>query len=339
MKRIDTYLLLIAVVAVATFGSCTKELDLDEDTRLLLDKKQRLEKLDELFDRSFDEAAEAENDYRKFVEYELLTETQNYLDDPDVKWRNARTDLAIRMNANFARVSATLPTVLFDLYKLKFQTNILNRTLLGQAPQQLRNDERFARFKKEVTDIDAFFDEKINALKQDLKVNEAIINKNWKLENKFVMGTPDNPFAFFIINFDFTMKADNGMDIEKFFFFPYIPKPNASFMPQQDELIYSYLKFPPEDLLAPAEYRVYGSKIFFYFHLRNNVDPFNDGVGKLEREWIFEYEYTLNGNGLSLTQPRMMLSMFPHLLSAEPGDDIYSKYYADGLKEFILVDN
>lgn len=339
MKRIHTYLFLLTTIVISTLNSCTKELDLDEDTRLLLDKKQKLEKLDELFDRSFDQAAEAESDYRKFVEYELLTETQNYLDDPDVKWRNARTDLAVRMNANFARVSSGLPAVLFDLYKLKFQTNILNRTLLGQSPQQLRNDERFARFKKKVADIDVFFDEKIDAMKQDMKSDEALANKNWKLENKFVMGPPDNPFAFFIINFDFTMKANNGMDIEKFFFFPYIPKPNASFMPQQDELMYSYLKLPPEDLLAPAEYRVYGNKIFFYFHLRNNVDPFNDGVGKLEREWIFEYEYILNGNNLTLTKPRMMLSMFPHLLSAEPGDDIYTKYYADGLKEFILNAN
>ena len=240
---------------------------------------------------------------------------------------------AVRMNANFAGISASLPATLFDLYKLKFQTNILNRTLLGQSPQQLRNDERFARFKKKVTDIDAFFDEKINALKQDMKVSEALTNKNWKLENKFVMGPPDNPYSFFIVNFDFTMKAGNGMDIEKFFFFPYVPKPNASFFSQQDELMYSYLKFESEDLLAPAEYRIYGNKIFFYFHLRNNQDPFNDGVGKLEREWIFEYEYALDGNSLTLTKPRMMLSMFPHLLSAEPGDDIYAKYYADELKD------
>lgn len=335
MQTINKYLLLLVAI-VTMCNSCTKKLDLDEDTRLLLDKKQRIEKLDELFDRSFDQATEAESDYRRFVEYELLTETQNYLDDPDVKWRNARTDLAIRMNANFERVSETLPTALFDLYKLKFRTNILNRTLFGQSPQQLRNDDRFTRFKNRVADIDAFFDEKINVSKQDRQVNEALINKNWKLENKFVMGTPDNPYAFFIINFDFMLKANSGMEIEKFFFFPYIPKPNASFFPQQDELTYSYLKFIPEDLLAPAEYGVYGNKIFFYFHLRNNQDPFNDGVGKLEREWIFEYEYTLDGNSLTLTKPRMMLSMFPHLLSAEPGDDIYAKYYADGLKEFVL---
>src|SRR5690606_35974606 len=98
----------------------------------------------------------------------------NYLDDGDVQWRDARTDLAMRMNANFARVSADMPATLFDLYKAKFETNILNRTLLGQSPRQLRFDDRFVKFENRVTEIDAVFDEKIDEAKHALTVNESI---------------------------------------------------------------------------------------------------------------------------------------------------------------------
>lgn len=339
MKKIKITTLLLAAFAVGTLGSCTRELDMDEDTLLLLDKKQKLEQLDELFDLSFEDPLEAENSYRHFVQYELLTETANYLGDGDVQWRNARTDLAVRMNANFARVSAAMPTTLFDLYKTKFETNILNRTLLGQSPRQLRFDERFVKFENRVTEIDAIFDEKIDDAKQSLTVNESITNKNWLLKNKIVGGTAENPHATFIVNFDFVLKGDNGMDIQKFFFFPYIPKPNGSFYTQQDENSYSTQQFGTADLLDPTEYRVYGNKIFFYFHLRSTIDPNQEGVGKVEREWVFEYEYAVRSNSLILSKPRMILSMYPHLLKAEPGDDSYTRYYADGLKEFTLTLN
>ncbi|MBD1431370.1 hypothetical protein H8B06_00910 [Sphingobacterium sp. DN00404] len=336
MKKTTIYLLLLTAFAVNTFTSCKDTLDLDETTLLLLDKQERLDKLDELFDLSFEQPLEAESNYRQFVQYELLTETQNFLDDSDVQWRNARTDLVVRMNANFARASADMPTTLFDLYKAKFETNVLNRTLLGQSPQQLRFDERFELFKARVTEIDAFFDEKIATLKQTLTVNESIINKNWLLRNKTVGGTTENPWTTFIVNFDFTLQADNGMDIQKFFFFPYIPVPNGSFYTQQDENQYSTQGFATADLLSPAEYRVYGNKIFFYFHLRNTLDPNQEGVGKVEREWVFEYEYAVRSNSLTLSKPRMILSIYPHLLKAEPGDDIYTRFYADGIKEFTL---
>ncbi|MGO1669576.1 MAG: hypothetical protein ACTHYC_01960 [Sphingobacterium sp.] len=338
MKITNIYILLITIFAIATLSSCKDTLDLDEDTMLLLEKQEKINKLDQLFDLSFKNALQAESDYRDFVKYELLTETQNYLDDSDVSWRNSRTNLAIRVNANFARVSAELPASMFDLYRLKFETNVLNRTLIGQSPQQLRYDERFAKFRERVEEIETFFDERANTFKANQSINSAIVNKNLILKNKLVSGALGNT-GVYIINFDFTLKEDNGMDIEKFFFFPYIPKPNYSFLSQQDENAYSTNRLPSDDLLSPAMYVTYGNKIFFYFHLRNNTNPFVEGEGKIEREWIFEYEYAVNSNRLTLTKPRMALSMYPHLLTSQPGDEIYKNYYSDGLKEFILSIN
>ena len=130
---------------------------------LFLEKQEKINKLDQLFDLSFKNALQAESDYRDFVKYELLTETQNYLDDSDVSWRNSRTNLAIRVNANFARVSASSLPRMFNLCaRLKFETNVLNRTLIGQSPQQLRYDERFAKFRERVEEIETFFDERAN---------------------------------------------------------------------------------------------------------------------------------------------------------------------------------
>lgn len=335
MKLIRHKLLLLWMLGLL-ISACTKELEQDEYTTLLLNKKEKLQKLDDLFDLSFENASEAEKNYQTFVEYELLTETQNFLEDADISWRNARTDLAIRMNAHFSNLSQNLPDAMFDLYKAKFETNVLNRTLLGQSPQQLRFDDRFEKFKKRVDEIDGFFNEKITDFKKATTTNTDVINKKWLLSNKVVGGTPDNPYGIYVVNFDFTLLADNGMNINRFFFFPYIPKPNGSFYTEQVETAYSTVGFVESDLIGPAEYIIHGHKITFYFHLKNNIDPLLEGVGKPEREWVFEYEYSVSNNRLVLTKPRMVLSMYPHLLSAEPGDDIYQKYYSDRLKEFTL---
>ncbi len=323
---------------VSVFYSCTKELELDESTQLLLEKQEKLNKLDQLFDLSFENAMEAEEKYRDFVQDGLLTETLNYLDDADVSWRNSRTNLAIRMNANFQRVLANLPNSLFDMYKAKFETNVLNRTLLGQSPQQLKNDERFENFEAKVTEIDTFFDERISELKAKQNTNETLLNKNWKLQNKIVGGTTENPHSVFVVNFDFTLLEDNQIDISRFFFFPFIPKPNVSFYTQQDEEKYSILAFISSDLLTPAEYVMYNNKICFYLHLKSSIAPFEDN-GKPERKWVFEYEYKINDGQLVLSNPRMVLNMYPHLLGAEPGDDIYETLYNERLKEFTLTAN
>lgn len=330
-------LYLFLILTIAGLHACTKKLDLDDDMGLRLHKQEKMERLDQLFDLSFEKPFDAEEAYRKFILQDLLTENQNYLEDSDIKWRNSRTDLAIRMNVHFARIATDLPTTLFELYKAKFETNVLNRTLLAQSPQQLKSEARFSVFKERLETINTFFDGKTAALQASLSIDTQLPNKDWLLQNKIVGGTADNPYGLYIVNFDFKLQADGGMDIKKFFFFPYIPKPNGSFYTQQDEQQYSTGAFAKEDLLSPARYSTYGNKIFFHFHLRNNIDPLAEGVGKPEREWIFEYEYKLINNQLLLSKPRMMLSMYPHLLKAEPGEDIYHKYYSDRLKEFTLT--
>lgn len=332
-------LYLIVILALGGLYSCTKELNMDDDIALRINKQEKMERLDELYDLSFENPFDSEEAYRKFIIHDLLTENQNYLEDSDIKWRNARTDLAIRMNAHFARISADLPTTLFELYKTKFETNVLNRTLLGQSPQQLKSEARFTLFKERLEKINSFFDDKINSLQSSLQIDSKLPNSDWLLQNKIVGGTPDNPYGLYIVNFDFKLQPDGGMAIKKFFFFPYIPKPNASFYTQQDEQQYSTGTFVKEDLMTPAHYKTYGNKILFHFHLKNNVDPFTAGIGKPEREWVFEYEYSIKNKQLLLTKPRMILSMYPHLLKAEPGDDIYLKYYSDRLKEFTLTIN
>lgn len=332
MEKIKITILLLAAIAAGILSSCTRELDLDENTRLLIDKQAKLEKLDELFDLAFEDPVRAETEYYQFVKNELVTESQNFLANQDVQWRNAMTDLAIRLNKNFEDVSGSLSTTsLFDLYKAKFQNEILNKSLIGDIPQQLRRGERFDRFKNKVEEISIYIDDKIDQFKASSPVDNSITDKRWQLLNHYAIDY--TTFKIFIINFDFVLKADKNIDMNNFFLLPYIPKPGGMLADQDEGTLIE------ENLLSPLNYAVYGNKIFFYFHFKNTVNPLATGAaqGKLERHWYYEYEYKLEEEKLILEKPRMGYYMYPVLYGAESGQPLFDNVYMDGLKKFILT--
>jgi len=333
MKIKHIYLFLFAALAVNISGSCTKELDLDEDTRLLIDTKEKLARLDELYDLAFEDAIKADGDFLHFVQNELLTEDQNFLANQDVLWRKTMTDMAIRMNKNFELAKDTLSNAaIFDLYNVKFETDIVNQTLFSEVPKQLQSGERFQKFRDRMPEILQWFDDKIKAFADSHKTpDQQLLGKTWFLST-FTYQL--QPVKIYWIDFDFAFKQDGTLDITKFFFFPWVAAQGSitGLLGDQKEE-----NFNPADLKSPAQYMTYGNKLFFYFHIKSTYDPLGAvDIQKLEREWIYEYNYSIEDGKLVLSNPRMSLLRFPQRFSRTPGDDAY-KDYLEGLKQYTLT--
>lgn len=331
MNKTTLFFLLLTVFSVSIFSSCTKELDLDEPTLLLIDKKEKLQKLDELYDLAFEDPLKADGDFQLFVQNELLTETQNFLSDQDVLWRKTMTDMAVRMNKNFVLAKDTLSNaVIFDLYHAKFETDIVNKTLFSEVPKQLQDGERFQKFRDRMPEILSWFDDRIQEFQEKYQSPDPqLLDKNWFMSDLVYQL---QPLKFYFIDFDFIFKQNGSVDAAKFFFFPWIAPQGSitGILGDQTE------DFKSENLMMPPTYVTYNNKVFFYFHLKSSYDPlYAVDVKLLEREWIFEYDYTLEGGNLILANPRMSLLRFPQRFSMAPGNDGYDEYLP-GLQQFTL---
>lgn len=331
--KIHLYAILLVHIAVYSFSSCTKELDLDEETRLLIDTKEKLQKLDELYDLAFEDAIKADQDFQQFVQNELLTEDQNFLANQDVLWRKTMTDMAIRMNKNFSLAKDTLSNAaIFDLYNVKFETDIINQTLFSEVPKQLQSGERFQKFRDRMPEILQWFDDKIKVFADSHKdPDQQLLGKTWFMSDLVYQL---QPLKFYFIDFDFAFKQDGTLDITKFFFFPWVVAQGSitGVLGDQKEE-----NFNPANLESPAQYMTYGNKLFFYFHIKSTYDPLGAiDIRLLEREWIYEYTYRIEDGKLILSNPRMCLLRFPQRFSRTPGDDAY-KDYLEGLKQYTLT--
>ncbi|MEA4917398.1 hypothetical protein [Proteiniphilum sp.] len=323
MKHI--YLLLFTALAVTIFSSCTKELDLDEETLLLLEKQEKLERLDELFYLAFKEPVRAETEYNQFVRDELITETQNFLLNNEVNNSYTFTKLAIQLNLDHHKIAGGYnQTTLFEIYKTMYEVDLSNRTLWGSIPEQVKSGEQLELFEKKMKEIKAFHQDQIALFMAQNKTDESLTNKTW-----VGMGFAYKPdfSAFYSINFNFVLHDDKSWDYEDFFFMPAIPKTGALAGAQEEK------DLDKDDLLSPLKYAVYDDRIFFHFHIRNNYN-YEDQSGKLERVWNYEYKYELREGQLLLTEPRILNYMFPVLHSIDHDGEDYKKNYLEAFIGF-----
>lgn len=331
--KIHLYAILLVNIAVYSFSSCTKELDLDDETKIALEKQEKMKQLDALFDLAFTDPAKAETDYYQFYTTQLLTDDQNFVVDNDVRMRNTFTDLAIRLNTNFEKIKA-LPesSSLFDIYKVKYDNWILNRSLTGEIPQQVRRGEKLEKFATKVAEVSAYFDAQIEGFKKKSPVDQNILNKQWTAF-KFIV-KPDFS-AFFLMNYDFKFLADGGLDINNFYLFPlYDLKSVESGGYTTFEESTNFKDDLQNIQLSPASYIVYNNKIFFHFHFK--ASP-NAADGKLNREWCYEFDYATEGNTLTLSNPRVMYLMNPLFYQAGYGYQHYELLYFDALREPVAL--
>ncbi len=331
MKTKHIYLLLLTAFAVTTFSSCKDTLDLDDTTLLQLEKQEKLKQLDELFELAFTDAAKASDDYDRYFTEGLLRDGQNFLVDNDVRMHATFADLAIRLNSNFDDIKAgAIPTSLFKLYEAKFRSIMFNRSLLGEIPQQIRKGGKLARFESRVAEVTAFYETHINIVKTEAGTDQNLPGKQWKAMEFAIK--PDFS-AFFILYYDFRFLANGNLDIEQFSLYPVWDGQGIQAYPAEESGNY------PEDiagkLLSVPTFVTYGNnKILFYFHLENNP---NAAEIKFNREWVYEFDYVLEGNSLTLSNPRVMRFMHPLLYVGGYGFKNYEEYYFEGLRSFTLT--
>lgn len=321
MKQLKSILFLGALLIAAVFGSCTKELDLDEDMKLQIEKEKKITKLQTLFNQSFEYPVQAEEEYNRFFNEELITGEQNFLSDSYVQQYNALTKQAVTMNANFEKVKATLSSgSLFDLYQLKFQTDVINRSLLGEMPQLLKQGDNLNKFTKKIEDIGSFFDGVIADFKSSGKTDATLLNKKWRFSSILFLTYPTQSPE--MVSFDFTLKENKTLEITSFYLFPFIADAFGLKSSWKEGMLNTEL------LLSPLEYTVYNNKICFYFHLKHNYDAIAK-TGFTEREAYYEFDYRADERTLTLSNPRIGLYMYPHLQYIGVEMEAYAKRYRE----------
>lgn len=316
-------LFLLMLVVVGT--SCTQELDLDDDTALRIAKQEKLEKLDKIFNLAFEDPQKAESDFDTFVQTELITETQNFLSDLDINNQYTLTKLGIQLNLDHLKLSqASDRSNLFDIYKEMYQVDLSNRTLWGSIPEQLKQGEPLEKFENKMDEIEDYYEQIIKTFKDKSKVDQAITDTKWM--SMIYAYKPDFSKFYFGL-YSFTLNKDKSWDNTSFFFIPAIPKIGALAGVQEEK------EFIPTNQLAPLVYEVYGDRIFFHFHIKNDYD-YETQSGKLERMWNYEFKYELKDGTLVLTQPRLLNYMYPTLISISHDDDVFKTNYLDAFIGF-----
>ena len=78
----------------------------------------------------------------------------------------------------------------------------------------------------------------------------------------------------------------------------------------------------------------YNNKILFYLHLE--AEP-NAVDAKFNREWLHEFDYKLEGNSLTFSNPRAMRFMHPYLHTGGYGTDSYEELYFEDLRSITFT--
>ncbi|MEA4917392.1 hypothetical protein [Proteiniphilum sp.] len=326
MEKIKIYSLLLAVIAVGSFSSCNQELDLDETTLLQLEKQEKMKELDALFDLAFIDPVKASDDYDRYVKEELLRDGQNFLMDNDVRIQNTFTDLAIRLNMKFEKVKGEVSTTsLFDIYKAKFEIALFNKTLMGDIPQQVGKNQKLDKFENRVAEINQFYEAKVRDFKAKNTIDSQVLQKQWQYSTWVFK--PDFS-AIYVVNFDFKLKSDGSMDIEQFFLIPTITMKGVWSLEESSQ----FKEDIEPSLLAPVEFMTYGNKILFFFHIAYDPHP---GSTKFNRQYVYEFDYSVEDNQLTLSNPHIMLYMHPFLYVTGYGEPNYELNYFEAWRESI----
>ncbi len=325
MKQVYSNILLLFLLAGITLSSCTKELDIDNETQLLIDKKEKLDQLDAFYQQAFEAPGATATNFDAFVKQELITATQNFLADNEINNHYTLVLLALQLNTSHEKIAKDYnKPSLYERYKILYETDLHNRTLLGSIPEQLKKGDRLKLFQEKMDAIAAFHEEKITDFEKGATADETIAGKNWT-GGGFAY-KPDFS-AFYSIQFNFTLHKDKSWDYESFFFMPAIPKVGALAGTRDEK------ELDKADIISPLQYYVYGDRIFFRFHIRNTYN-YETEKGKLERTWCYEYKYAVTDGQLQLTEPKILHYMYPVLDDIAYGDPLFTTNYLEDFDGF-----
>ncbi|MVZ62957.1 hypothetical protein [Sphingobacterium humi] len=324
MRKINSYLLILSTLSILNIVGCSTKLQLDDDVRIQLAKQEKIKKLNELFELAFVDAPQAAQAYDQYVKEALFTPNQNFMVDNDIRMHATFTDLAIRLQQNFERVKSTVSsTSLFDIYKEKYENNLFNRSLLGEIPQQLRKGEKLLKFESRAASFAAFFDDKVASFRKAHSPVSEALGKEWAAEQ--VVYTPDFSYAA-VVKYDFQFEAQGQLAINEFFPIPVFTMKGLSKVEEPTEF-----KEKLKALLRePVSYTFYGDKLLCWMSLAQDPTP---GVNKFNREYCYEFTYSLKEGSLVLSNPHIMLYMHPLLYITGYGEPDYELNYFESLRE------
>ncbi len=321
---IKPYHFLLGLALLGALGSCNKELDLDNETLIKIEKQEKLAELDKIYDLAFTDPKAAESDLSTYMQEKLITETHNFLVNNEINNSYSFTKLAIQLNLQQQTLSdQDLKSSLFAIYKARYESDLSNRTLYGSIPEQLKMGDKLKRFESKMAEIKASYENAVKTFENSNPLDKSI-SKQWE----GVLFAYKSDFSvFYNLLYDFTLGSDKSWDYEKFAFMPAIPKVGAMAGVQFEK------ELDKGDIISKLHYETYGDRIFFQFHIRNNYD-YEKQTGKLERMWCYEYKYELKDGKLLLSEPRILYYMFPTMISIAFDEPLYKTNYLDAFSGF-----
>lgn len=319
-----SYYFLLSLTLMGAFASCNKELDLDKETLIKIEKQEKLVELDKIYDLAFTDPKAAEGELSKYTRDELITDTHNFLTNTEVNNSYSFTKLAIQLNLQQqALPNQDLKHSLFATYKARYESDLSNRTLYGSIPEQLKMGDKLKRFEDKMAEIKTSYESAIKAFESSNPLDKSIA-KEWE----GVLFAYKSDFSvFYNLLYDFSLNSDKSWDYESFSFMPAIPKVGAMAGVQFER------ELDKSDIVSKLHYETYGDRIFFQFHIRNNYD-YETQTGKLERMWCYEYKYQLKDGKLLLSEPRILYYMFPTMIAIAFDDPLYKTNYLEAFSGF-----
>ena len=337
LKRtsIVTNSMLVALCFVAV--SCTK-VELDEKERALVAKQELANNFDKLFDEAFEKPDETEQKLKTFVFSDLVSDGKNLLTDQDIRVNETLIKMAIRLKRNQNTLEQELNKgSLYDGYVRKNHIIINCKSVLYELPYRARQGAKYERLQAKVAEIEGMVGTILKKRESALgAIPTELLNKQWKWTFDLAGHEDELPDLYTgdykglkDLSFDFHFNKNNTITAKRFFLAPIIV---------DYSLIFDSAGDWKQELMTEESIScfVYNNKIFFRVPMKDNANTFT-GRGNVAHEWYYEYTYSVNGNELTLSEPRITLYVMVNLRTSDYNSEMFeNNYYAD-FKSFTLT--
>ena len=337
LKRtsIATNSMLVALCFVAV--SCIKS-ELDEKEGALLAKQELANNFDKLFEEAFEKPDETEQELRTFIFSGLVSDGKNLLTDQDIRVNETLIKMAIRLKRNQNTLEQELNKgSLYDGYVRKNNIIINCKSVLYELPYRVRKGAKYERLQAKVAEIEGMVGTILKKRESALgTIPTELSNKQWKWTFDLA-GHEDELSDLYTgdykglkdLSFDFHFNKNNTITAKRFFLAPVIVDYSLNFDSAGDW---------KQELMAENSIScfVYNNKIFFRVPMKDNANTFT-GRGNVAHEWYYEYTYSVNGNELTLSKPRITLYVMVNQRTSDYKSEMFeNNYYAD-FKSFTLT--
>ena len=246
--------------------------------------------------------------------------------------------MAIRLKRNQNTLEQELNKgSLYDGYVRKNHIIINCKSVLHELPYRARQGAKYERLQAKVAEIEGMVGTILKKRESALgTIPTELLNKQWKWtfdlaghEDEFPDLYTGDYKGLKDLSFDFHFNKNNTITAKRFFLAPVIVDYSIDFDSAGDW---------KQELMTEESIScfVYNNKIFFRVPMKDNANTFT-GRGNVAHEWYYEYTYSVNGNELTLSEPRITLYVMVNLRTSDYNSEMFeNNYYAD-FKSFTLT--